>query len=295
MEVAEFKHKMVRDLAWVIGSPSLLLPQPDLPVISDDWCQKTLDQHWDWLWALDEQPDVLATEIHAKNTVYLGKYFEALIEFWLDRSPRFELLLSQYPVHENKRTVGEIDFIFRTEEGQVFHWETAVKFYLAYGAPEDLNEFKGPEGRDGLLGKLEKVRYRQLTLTDGSKSRLLPESIRDLRPEPRLFIKGIFFYHWKYYFGSNSTKWAAIVNSKHLHGWWISRNETSLLPPDGSWIVLDKKDWIGHLKVEDHNIHTTDSIIALLSQRKEALAVGQIGRKNNGDFEVSDRGFIVNR
>lgn len=143
-----------------------------------------------------------------KNAV-LGKQAEACFEAYLKHSKHFELLaanlqihtstslsnqstsLSNYPALLNnpyaKETLGELDYIVRNlKTTEVVHIELACKFYLydesAGISPEE--KWVGPNRKDSLFKKLEKLKQRQFPLLHR------PETLQKLEalgiPKPSL-------------------------------------------------------------------------------------------------------------
>lgn len=135
-----FKHRCVQDLAWVIQSP---------PVISGvfnhtRWLDNTACQHeynacLPALHQLDRQPEPLIKQLSVLKPYVIGKRFECYVRYWLMISPHFACLQHNYVLQDDKRTLGEVDFIIRElSTGKIIHLEVAVKFYL--GLNRELNQ-----------------------------------------------------------------------------------------------------------------------------------------------------------
>ena len=130
----------------------------------------------------------------AHETPLLGIYFESLLAFWLRHLPNTELLAQNLIVGEPGRQTGEFDLLFRDNVSQqVFHWEVAVKYYLCYGETD--HQWLGPNPRDSLRQKLDKVFDRQLLLSQQVQAQtLLQTTIGTTQIRPQAFIKGYLFY-----------------------------------------------------------------------------------------------------
>ena len=82
------------------------------------------------------------------------------------------MLASGIELRAEGRTLGELDLLV-SGEGEVWHLELAVKFYLcAPGRPGDAwSDWIGPNGRDRLDRKLDRMRDHQLPLGQSEHAR----------------------------------------------------------------------------------------------------------------------------
>ncbi len=185
----------VRDLAWVIGSPSLVnasYPAYLNRVVDDAWCNAQLQRSTAWLAGLDQKPLPLHQFIAARPTRRLGYYFETLIAFWLTHMPDTQIIATNLQVQDEQRTVGEYDFLFRNASAEVCHWEAAIKFYLQVEASTEQRSFIGPGARDRLDLKLARTFEHQLHLGHTpAGSNALPQGVR--LGKTQAFIKGYLF------------------------------------------------------------------------------------------------------
>ncbi|OAD92120.1 hypothetical protein A7A78_09345 [Aequorivita soesokkakensis] len=127
----------------------------------------------------------------------LGIQAEACFEAYLKQSNNIELLASNLQIQGAKETLGELDYIIRNlKTSEVVHIELACKFYLYDKAIDDAIEQKciGPNRKDSLYDKLEKVKLKQFPLLH------YPETIQKLTtlglPKPtsqKLCLKTFLF------------------------------------------------------------------------------------------------------
>ena len=289
----------VRDLAWVIGSPGLLdasHPAYHGRVVDDAWCGAQLQASAAWLAALDLAPLPLHSYIAARPTRRLGHYFEALIKFWLTHMPDTQLIATNLQVHDELRTLGEYDFLFRDNSAAVCHWEAAVKFYLQQEPLAEQRAFIGPGTRDRLDLKLARVFQHQLVLGHThAGQQALPGGIRLDRTQA--FIKGYLFYH-----ASTFSKLAtAGVSAAHLSGWWV-RHSLEKLPQasaDSRWIILPRLRWLApaRLAADDASVMTYATLGNQLdehfSRSNDAVLVFEMTRAATGGWHEKSRGFVV--
>lgn len=119
----------------------------------------------------------------------LGQLVERFVMHQIKYStPPLRLLAANITIIDNKRTVGEIDALLMSENGPI-HLEIAYKFYLYdpdFGNDE-LSHWIGPNRKDNLIQKLNKLKNRQLPLLYHSETQkvlddlnLIPNDIEQL-------------------------------------------------------------------------------------------------------------------
>ena len=139
------------DLEWVLTSPSLV--DHPLAVGPIEFAPESVDL---------SQLDAFLAE---RAEYRVGRYFEALVHFWLLHVRQVEILGAGIQIiDDQRRTLGELDFVFRDEDGAVNHWEVAVKFFLHY--PNDVSShFPGPASRDNFERKSTQLFDKQLWMS----------------------------------------------------------------------------------------------------------------------------------
>lgn len=132
-----------------------------------------------------------------KNAV-LGMQAEACFEAYLKQSKYFELLAANLQIHGEKETLGELDYIaLNLQTDEVLHIELACKFYLYDENAGEIEEQKwiGPNRKDSLNEKLEKVKHKQFPLLHTSETTKKLASLGI--PEPtsqQLCLKASLFF-----------------------------------------------------------------------------------------------------
>jgi len=100
------------------------------------------------------------------QNIRLGHQMEYVFKQLLDYSSDYEVLLHNLPIKDEKRTLGEIDFILKNLQTQkLIHVELTCKFYIIN--PEiktPLQQLIGPNKRDLFFAKMEKIRDQQFPL-----------------------------------------------------------------------------------------------------------------------------------
>lgn len=166
----EYQHPIVRQLAFSLASPNILLHlPPELPLCHAFQLHDTL--HWQQLYQnyvgrlkqLDAQPQPLLDFLAQLKSTRLGLRFEHLIWFWLKDHAfhPYQLLGHSIQKIDGPRTLGELDFVLLNEETQhIEHWEVALKYYLAE-AEFSLAHWYGLNRSDMLQRKLLHFTNRQ--------------------------------------------------------------------------------------------------------------------------------------
>jgi len=114
-----------------------------------------------------------------------------LLSFFFQTYSEVELLLQNFQIIQNTRTLGEVDFIIKWKE-RVIHLECAVKFYL-YDHTKDVNDLHswiGPACKDDLGRKIKKVQEHQLPIINVSDFKYFLDG---KKIESYLFLKGKLF------------------------------------------------------------------------------------------------------
>ena len=96
----------------------------------------------------------------------LGKRVERFFEYQIRHSKHYDLKISNLQVIANKQTLGELDFIVEEKNTrQLIHIELVYKFYVYDpGFKEELARWIGPNRKDSLLEKVNRLKTKQLPL-----------------------------------------------------------------------------------------------------------------------------------
>ena len=293
----------VRDLAWVIGSPGLL-DETWAPyagrVVDDAWCRAQLKTCVPWLAGLDIDPHNLHDFIAQRPTRRLGQYFESLIAFWLAHIPDMQMIATNLQVQNAQRTVGEYDFLFCDADGNICHWEAAVKFYLQAEPLSEQHTFIGLTVRDRLDIKLDRVFDHQLELGHTSAGRAaLPKGVA--LKKTQAFIKGYLFYlatqAGKSFIPSTPIPGVSV---NHLSGWWI-RHPVGSLPrttSDSYWTILPRLRFLAPVRLDaEASVMQQTEICAVLDAHfavsDEPVQVIELQRNMDNSWREATRGFVV--
>ena len=295
-----FQKSQVRDLAWVMASPSLLSGSKH--VVSNEMCKAIFDNSYDWLIQLDKRPELLIEALAQNKSHRLGYYFEQLVAFWLQQRIASDYFASHIQVFEEKRVLGEFDFLFKkTHSDTLVHWETAVKFYLHYKAKDEKVWWYGPNAQDRLDIKLDRVFHHQLGLSDTTqgKSLLKEKGFENVRSQT--FFKGYLFYpvtsDWRH-----PQILPGFIALDHLKGWWTRINTLELpdYDADHRWVILPRLQWLAPKLIPEEQISgllELQQLIDLLKQHfrkhQQPVLLAQMVQESDSCWYEITRGFVV--
>lgn len=256
--ISGLQNKAVRDLAWVIMSPSLIANQKGWPMvepaITSDWISE-------WLMALDAEPEPLIGHLQQESSHFLGTYFESLWAFYLNAMPHIDLIARNLQVRTRKKTIGEFDFIILDHNSNQFiHQEIAIKFYLGIGKPNQYpftdgqNLWYGPQCRDRLDLKMDKMLNSQIHLSTTEFGKRALQTLNIDTIETQLVVRGYLFYP-----EDQSVTAPVFCNPAHLNGRWVSLSQflkepESYLHPtqpnhgSEAWQLLSKQSWLSRFE-----------------------------------------------
>ncbi len=103
------------------------------------------------------------TDFPRKGLV-LGKIVEFFVQKQVQKLGN-TVLIHNHQIQENKQTIGEIDLLFQDTNHHYIHLEMVYKFYLYDPAAQrTIEAWIGPNRRDTLLEKLQKLSQKQLRI-----------------------------------------------------------------------------------------------------------------------------------
>lgn len=270
-------ERLVHDLIWAVNSPSLMKLTDQTSVAPPA------------LKVSDIDPDHLAIHLLPQSGQRVGRYFERLIFYWIRHIRRCEIVAESLQLRDGKRTIGELDLLFRDQQGRLNHWELACKFYLQVGGYDTHPiDYIGPNANDTLRKKSARLLMHQLPLS----IQYFPEiEIREA------FVKGRIFYHSKT--GSkNSLPMELTVD--HLDGRWIwARELTESFRVGGQrYRILRKPFWLAEEFADpyDDDLLTTDEALQFLQNhfriRRTPILICEF-RNSTSPVRESRRWFVV--
>jgi hypothetical protein len=155
-------------------------------------------------------------------------------------------VLEHFQIESKGKTLGEVDMLVETPEGELHQFEIAIKFYLER---PDLypHDWIGPNKNDSLLKKVTRAREHQLSILqteDGSAAIGHITKNREIKSD--LLIFG------RLYSALNNQQDIALWLTQNERGGWIRESDFMLLMTNFShFYVLDKPHWMSFPSMND--------------------------------------------
>lgn len=260
--IHRYKHPAVRDLAWLLASPSLMqVESTGFSSLTDAWFRNQYNEYEDHLTWLDKHPNLLMEHIGQRHR-RLGHYAESLIAYWLATNHRYQLIAQNLRIQVEGKTLGELDFVVLDRcSGMQCHWEVAVKFYLGAHSATCLDEWVGLQRQDCLQRKVNHLFSQQIERSNAPACQQHLSTLGIEIQKRHIWTKGRLYYPANTYPVSKSDcipKTALpFISSRHLQGVWITYD--TLLTwakshPHGRITWTNKAHWLGDLPAESQHL-----------------------------------------
>ncbi|MFD1061842.1 DUF1853 family protein [Winogradskyella litorisediminis] len=100
------------------------------------------------------------------NEIRLGKRVEQFFNYQIEKSSEFKSIVANLQIKNEKITIGELDALIASKT-ELYHIEIVYKFYLYdpnITTKNELDKWIGPNRKDTLIYKLDKLKQKQLPL-----------------------------------------------------------------------------------------------------------------------------------
>ena len=215
------------------------------------WNKKTLHT----LKPFEIKQEATAFNLKIDTNLRLGKYIERFVSYQLSQNSHTRILSENIQIQREKITLGELDCIL-LKNNKPIHLEVIYKFYLfdATVGNNEIDHFIGPNRKDTLLAKLDKLKNKQLPLLYSS------ECIRyldTLALSIDQIVQQVYFKAQLFVPFSTKNIQLQQLNSECIFGFYISRKEIFQLN-SATFYIPNKKDWlvIPHTNVDWLNYTT---------------------------------------
>lgn len=201
----------------------------------------------------------------------LGKLVERFVLYSFKANENIQIIASGAQIQKDQRTLGELDAIINFNSTPI-HLEIIYKFYLydEHIGSGDLEHWIGPNKKDSLVQKLEKLKEKQLPLLHRPETQnfLKQLSINPKRIKQHVLFKAQLFIPWTRE-ASGFTK----INQDCIQGFYIKEKEFSNFK-HCKFYIPSKLDWliIPHSNVDWHTYADIQPILLnLLHQQTSPL------------------------
>lgn len=210
-----------------INTPDLKINSKNYPFENFDFLEKEIPE----------------SEFNFPKDSVLGMQAEACFEAYLKRSENYKLLVANVQIHGEKETLGELDYIVQNlKTNQVIHIELACKFYLYdvdAGASEE-EKWIGPNRKDRLYDKLEKVKLKQFPLLGKTETiQKLGELEIEIPTLQELSLKAFLFIPKKMKSNVFPKNYADCIV-----GHWIKHKDFAEEEKNALYAIPTKKQWL---------------------------------------------------
>ncbi len=299
-ELADLPRRLqqpaLRDLAWTLTSPSLLLDAGIAqrhPLAGSHWADNP-ERLAAWLTHLDQQPAPLQYWLQSSHNQRLGHYYERLWQFALQQAPGVRLLAANLPVRKGQLTLGELDLLLEDRDG-VHHLELAVKLYL--GCPpltEQWQRWIGPGREDRLDRKLNHLRQHQLQLAQSHAARQLLRSLATDTVNAAAWLGGYLFRPWQV-----PVAGPAGANPEGPSGDWLHRAQLDDYVQQNAecrWVLLERLQWLAPADCSNQSCHPINDLPAwwdtLPQQPPRPQLIALLDSTHDGHWQEVRRSFI---
>ena len=202
-------------------------------------------------------------KIDPGSHIRLGKLTEQFVLFELEQTPSLQLLQSNIQIFRDQITIGELDCLIKTPD-TFLHLEIVYKFYLYDPAiPVELNRWIGPNRKDSLVQKLDKLKQKQLPLLHHPETVKILDKL-NLRPtdfQQKLCFQTQLFVPLNYQISSID-----IINIDCIRGCYLRiedlihfSDHTFYIPPKLDWLVEPHTD-VNWLLIQDFQAIISESL-----------------------------------
>lgn len=190
-------------------------------------------------------------EVPAAPSSVLGKRMEHFFAFYVSCFTSEEILAQNRQIIQDKQTIGELDFLLKDPASEeVSHVELIFKFYLfdPDSGTTELEHLIGPNKRDSLNRKLEKLQERQFPLLFHPATK---ELINSLNIDPRIISQKMCFKASVFLPKQMRNPTFSAINPDTISGFWIRASEftyetygenTFFSPKKKYWPVLPERN-----------------------------------------------------
>lgn len=171
----------------------------------------------------------------------LGKYIERFVSFQLQHEKTIQMLAENIQIKRDNVTLGEIDCLL-VKDKKPIHLEVVYKFYLydvSVGNTE-IELFIGPNRKDALVEKLNKLRHKQLPLlySKECQSYLKTLDLNASEIEQQVYFKAQLFVPY-----AKKEMQLETLNQNCISGFYIYKYEIEQFS-SCKFYIPTKKDWL---------------------------------------------------
>ncbi len=176
-----------------------------------------------------------------KTRLRLGKLVERFVSHQLALDNSISIIDENLVIDNNKITVGELDCLL-TKNSQPHHLEIVYKFYLqdASVGHSPLHHWIGPNRKDSLIEKLDKLKYKQFPLLYNSHTQ---SALKHFQLNPKNIKQVVLFKAQLFVPYNQKTPIYPSINSDCIVGYYYTFNQIKTLS-NAKFYIPEKLDWL---------------------------------------------------
>lgn len=176
-----------------------------------------------------------------ESKLRLGKYVERFVSYQLIQEESIEMIAENVQISKNKITLGELDcLLFKNEEP--IHLEIIYKFYLFDSSVGNtsLQHWIGPNRKDSLIEKLDKLKQKQLPLLYSEECQ---EYLQSINLKSSDISQQVYFKAQLFVPLSMNSKVDLNINSDCVVGYYLNSSQVTQFK-NAKFYIPSKKDWL---------------------------------------------------
>ena len=181
--------------------------------------------------------------IQEHKSLRLGKWVEKFVLFQLQQMPNCQIITDSLQIKDEQNTLGELDVLL-IHQNVPIHLEIVYKFYLfdiKSKEKDALSNWIGPNKKDNLNYKLEKLKHKQLPLLYHTKTKQILENYKfDINSvKQHVLFKAILFLPY----GRHKNQVIEPLNKSCISGFYLDFQRFDLL--QNTLIYIPQKlEWL---------------------------------------------------
>jgi len=180
-------------------------------------------------------------EINSKQR--LGKYVERFVSFQLSQDLSIEVIAENVQISKDKITLGELDCLLY-QNGNPIHLEVIYKFYIYDSdiGDDELACWIGPNRKDSLLEKLDKLKQKQLPLLHSDECL---DYLKTIPIDASTIWQQVYFKAQLFIPLDTKNVSFSKINKDCVVGFYIHHKDLGLHKfKEAKFYIPNKKDWL---------------------------------------------------
>ena len=182
-------------------------------------------------------------DLEVPDKLILGKRIESFFAFYIQHYSSEKILFQNHVINQNRRSIGELDYILQNKITEdISHVELVYKYYLYDpGFEKELDRWIGPNKRDTLVKKLDRLKEHQFPLLFRQETSESLESVTGPveRIQQKICFKANLFVPLEML-----EQQFEIFQRSEIQGYWIKQKDfTEVAYGNLHFYSPAKKDW----------------------------------------------------